>query len=231
MKTALVTGGSRGIGKGIVKIFLNQGWRVITCSRFEAFSQKNIISYQVDLGIRKERRYFLRSIEPELTGMKLLILNAAVTGVPYIDEKKCSPRYVRNVNVTANKELLEKALPHLEKNNGVVIFVSSNMVNEKSISRTEFRLYRKTKMDFEKIFKAIARGNPKVNFVTLNPGKVSGEIHKKILTHATGLLLNRTIKAEARGNLRDPKDVALFLKKYIDEMRFAPECNYHYFAL
>ena len=47
-KVAIVTGGSRGIGRGIAEALLGQGWRVFLCSR----SQASIDEALADLGGR-----------------------------------------------------------------------------------------------------------------------------------------------------------------------------------
>lgn len=52
MKTILITGGSRGIGRATVEEFLNKGWKVITTSTTGklTYEHRNLTVHQLDLG-------------------------------------------------------------------------------------------------------------------------------------------------------------------------------------
>ncbi len=85
-KIAVVTGGSRGIGRATAELFLDRGWEVITCSRedisIEIKNNKNWIKHIVtDLANSDNTEKFVQKTIIELNGRALsaLINNAGVS--------------------------------------------------------------------------------------------------------------------------------------------------------
>lgn len=125
MKKALITGGSRGIGKASVGEFLNNGYEVITTSTtgklpYKAdrvscfkFELKNAEASKLELFLKKEN-----------TKLELLINNAWQL---FDTSGQLKPKELKqslNVNVAGTIEFTLSMLPFL-KENGVIIFISS----------------------------------------------------------------------------------------------------------
>lgn len=75
MKTALVTGGARGIGKGIRDLFRENEWRVITTGTSDRSEEDYIRS---DLGSDRDRTALLRWLDENGVCPDLLVNNAGV---------------------------------------------------------------------------------------------------------------------------------------------------------
>lgn len=90
MKTAVVTGGTRGIGKGVVTLLLQRGYRVITnyAGNRDAAQQalkewKNISPFievvQADQSQRQDTYQFIRFIKSQTQEINCIVCNAGIT--------------------------------------------------------------------------------------------------------------------------------------------------------
>src|SRR4051794_4249901 len=87
-RTVIVTGGSRGLGAGIVRSFLESGDRVATCSRsstaeVEARAKDpetadRFLFVQADLARRDHAERFVKSVVEQWGGVDVLVNNAGV---------------------------------------------------------------------------------------------------------------------------------------------------------
>lgn len=72
MATAVITGGSKGIGKEIVKVFVQAGFRIVTCARsaedlemLKSDVQGEIKTFVADLSNKNGRKAFCKELEGE----------------------------------------------------------------------------------------------------------------------------------------------------------------------
>lgn len=224
MKNVVITGGSAGIGYELVKLFSTHCiWCVITCSRTEEKNQilcstaECVEASTIDLGKSEDRlRFIENSVIPKGT-VNALVLNAAVTGIREIDRADNTPEYVREVNVKANKDMLDKTLPLLRKSNGVVIFVSSAISEEKDRDPV-IDLYAQTKKEFEDYFTQTSSdpSNASVKFIIFRPGMIATRLHQRILQMKTGKLFERTKSAVENKQLKNPHIIAKIIKDYVE---------------
>lgn len=139
MKAAIVTGGTRGIGKAIVTKLLSQGCKVYTCysSDLESASllrkemseyENNLVIEQVDLSsYERAISYMERIINREENGVDYLIFNAGGTQKKSFEEmdyegwKKCF-----DINLNIPLFMIQKAYHHINED-GRIIFMSSVM--------------------------------------------------------------------------------------------------------
>lgn len=139
MKVALVTGGTKGIGKAIVTKLLSQGCKVYTCysSDFESASimKKELSEYdskliieKVDLSSYVEAISYMGGIlDQEKQGFDYLIFNAGGTQKKSFEEmdyegwKKCF-----DINLNIPLFMIQKAYQHINEN-GRIVFISSVM--------------------------------------------------------------------------------------------------------
>lgn len=76
-RTALVTGGTRGIGLGIVQLLLQEGWTVFTIARgLTPVQHERLRHFRADLGVANETRDVITRIEGSLKQLDLLVNNA-----------------------------------------------------------------------------------------------------------------------------------------------------------
>ncbi len=90
MKTAVVTGGSKGIGKAIIEKLAKEGFKVITCSRSienldvlkEAVKTKvpeaDISCFQADVSKKQEVLAFADFVKLQSEGVDILVNNAGI---------------------------------------------------------------------------------------------------------------------------------------------------------
>jgi 3-oxoacyl-[acyl-carrier protein] reductase len=87
-RAVIVTGGSRGLGAGLVRLFLDQGDRVATCSRTpsettDAWASdpslaERFLYASLDVADREAGRSFVRSVVKRFGGVDVLVNNAGV---------------------------------------------------------------------------------------------------------------------------------------------------------
>lgn len=135
MKTAIVTGASRGIGVGIVKSLIQDGWKVIAVARnvekIKELKNENIEPYQLDVTNLNDVNKFIEYLKDK--DIDLLVNNAGSNfehaNVKDADPDKWKESY--NLNVLAPMQLSKGVIPNMLKNNkGLIIIVTSIVGHE-----------------------------------------------------------------------------------------------------
>lgn len=142
MKTALITGGSRGIGKATVKRFLESSYEVITTSTSGKSDYSN--TYQLDLSGPDSISNFAKALLEKNVKIDVLINNAAtaVEGEYFVDVD--SLRKTLEVNLFGVIDLTQQILP-LMVDNGVIINISSQMASLTTNLGYDYPSYRISK--------------------------------------------------------------------------------------
>ncbi len=136
MKKVLITGGTRGLGKEIAKVFANKGY-TLYLNYFnnddEAFKTKNEIieEYQVEVNLLKgdiSKEEVVNSFK--INDLDVLVCNAGIDNVCEIEDKTYeSFRRVIEVNLIANFLLTQKFGLEMENNGrGTIIYINSDNV-------------------------------------------------------------------------------------------------------
>lgn len=125
-KTAIVTGGSRGIGRMIAEAYVENGVKTyITARKEEACRQTadelstrgTCIAFPADLSTSEGRASFVDRIKSELDDLDILVNNAgAAWGAPFAEYPEEGYDKVMNINVKAIFMLTRDLLPLLTKN-------------------------------------------------------------------------------------------------------------------
>ena len=121
-RTAVVTGGSRGIGQGIVEEFLDQGCTAVTCARevpplrelCEMHTGK-LAAVSPDVSTHEGRATVMAAVEQVLGGRLDVLLSSVGTNVrknadAYGDEKDA---WMMRTNLDSAFHLRRKCLPYL----------------------------------------------------------------------------------------------------------------------
>ena len=126
-KTIIVTGGSRGIGRGIAERFATQGASIIICGRREPDTLPDN-SHFISLDIRDPKAAkTLINFAIEKTGRVDCLVNNAGGGPP-VASKDASPNLTQKVialNLLAPINLAQAAYEALKANGGSIINISS----------------------------------------------------------------------------------------------------------
>ena len=139
MKTVIVTGGSRGIGKAIVYAFANAGYNVILNYNQSEQSAKNIVEdlkdckgivemFKADVSKRSEVDAMIEYVNKEFGGIDVVVNNAGISQVSLFDETTEEDfRRVIDVNLMGVFNVTQSALKEcmLSKKDGVIINISS----------------------------------------------------------------------------------------------------------
>lgn len=139
MKTVIVTGGSRGIGKAIVYAFANAGYNVILNYNQSEQSAKNIVEdlkdckgvvemFRADVSKREDVDAMVEYVNKEFGGIDVVVNNAGISHVGLFDEiTEEEFRRVLDVNLMGVFNVTQSALKEcmLSKKDGVIINISS----------------------------------------------------------------------------------------------------------
>ncbi len=208
MRKVVITGGTEGIGRAITSEMLSQDNDVAICARTKerldelALQHETIRAYQIDLEDRRAARGFIENAITDLEGLDILILNAAVTGIPHTgetaEETDARKKQVFKVNEVVQVALTRAAADELRKNNGTVVFVTSGLAR-KSIPGSED--YGKSKKRIEEFLDEFMNrpGNQEIDYFSVSPGAVDTRMHKEIAEHGPFILSGMSKMAKAWG--------------------------------
>lgn len=134
-KRAIITGGSRGIGRAIVERLLRDGWKVCTCSRkeedlrlmWEELGKPDGLFFRAcSLEDRNSAREFVSFCVERFEKVDLLVNNAGILG-----ERRSIQEYseevweeVIKVNINGVFYITKYTLPHMERG-GIIVNMSS----------------------------------------------------------------------------------------------------------
>ncbi|WP_428667874.1 SDR family oxidoreductase [Runella sp.] len=136
-KTALITGGTKGIGFGIAQVLINEGFRVAVTGRNEetlqdAIQQLNQVKEDCALGIVADVRDFdsqqnaVNQVIEKWGGLDVLVANAGVGHFAPIESLTVEQwQETIDINLTGVFYSVKAALPALKKSKGYIITVAS----------------------------------------------------------------------------------------------------------
>ena len=130
MKTAIVTGASKGVGLATVKALLKDGYRVIAVSRnlsrLSGLQDTNLELYQLDITQEKNVKAFFEKYKD--ISLDLLVNNAGGGSSPtsIINETMGNFRIAYDINVSGPMYLSQLFVPCLKRSESpTIIFVTS----------------------------------------------------------------------------------------------------------
>ena len=180
-KKALVTGGAKGIGKGITAAFLREGASVIICGRNELslkaasneLGKLGPVDYIVaDISHLDDVRRLAEEIGERWSSLDVLVNNASILGerTRIIDYPEDVWEEVLDVNLNAQFFVTKALLPLLMKSEDSSIINVSSSVGRKG--KKEWGAYAASKFGIEALTQVLAdelgESGPRVNSV--NPG-------------------------------------------------------------
>jgi NAD(P)-dependent dehydrogenase (short-subunit alcohol dehydrogenase family) len=138
MAVAVITGGSRGLGRALTQGLVDRGWSVVVDARtagdLEAVAGPHVVTVAGDVTDAAHRRRLIAAAA-ELGGLDLVVNNASVLGPspqPHLDAYPLDTlRQVYEVNTVAPLALVQEALPLLRRAaRGRIVNVTSDAAVE-----------------------------------------------------------------------------------------------------
>ncbi|ANK85502.1 MULTISPECIES: SDR family NAD(P)-dependent oxidoreductase [unclassified Rhizobium] len=176
-KTALVTGGGTGIGRGIAKRLAHEGVDVIIIGRTESAlkesaSQHDRIFYvTADIGKPADIARVLSEISARHGKLDILVNNAGVAPVtPFSELDMSEYDNVFLVNVRGLVDLTKQSLPLLKQAKGNVINISTSVVAKPLPNMSTYAASKASVNMFTRVWaKELAKDGVRVNSVGVGP--------------------------------------------------------------
>jgi short-subunit dehydrogenase len=133
-KVVVITGGSDGIGKALVELYLNKGAKVATCARnYQKLYQlqaantgKPLFIHATDVSKEIDCKGFIDAVIMEFGTIDILINNAGVSMRALVQDVDFDTiRRVMDINFWGTVYCTKFALDHIIKNKGTIVGVSS----------------------------------------------------------------------------------------------------------
>ncbi|OZC35215.1 oxidoreductase [Marinobacter vinifirmus] len=175
---ALVTGGAKGIGRGIVLHLASAGWKVVFCDtdrmageQLAASSEHDILFVQGDVASEPDVQRIISQTVNWAGGLNAVINNAGIAD-PHtgpVEELSLEQWQRRlNVNLTGPFLVTKHAVPHLRKAQGAIV----NMASTRALqSEPESEAYAATKGGLVALTHALAVSlGPDIRANCISPG-------------------------------------------------------------
>jgi 3-oxoacyl-[acyl-carrier protein] reductase len=211
MKTILVTGSSRGIGKAIAELAHTQGYKVIVYGKSDSDalnqthkqlegSHKVVFDVADKIAVKTEMEKLIK----EVGSVDVLVNNAGVArnflkDLREVDDVKAVEEF--STNVLGTLHCIQAVLPGmLEKGSGSVINIAS-IKGHPNLSTLSTLTFATTKAGIISLTKSLAKAYPTVRFNSVSPGYIetdqvndwNEETFKRI---ADGTIMGRIGKTE-----------------------------------
>lgn len=176
MKTALITGVSRGIGKALAEKFLSEGYFVIgtsTSGRI-TFTRKNLIVFRLSLAKSASIKACVNKIRALKRNIDVMINNAGIwSGIeddPIIHIGQL--RKVLEVNLIGTIDFTERLLPYVNEG-GHIVNISSSAGSLGTTYHPNYLDYQLSKAGLNKFTRMLAlRLKDKITVSSVHPGWV-----------------------------------------------------------
>jgi NAD(P)-dependent dehydrogenase (short-subunit alcohol dehydrogenase family) len=187
MRTAVVTGASRGLGLALARGLADRGWRVVIDARGaedlaavadELSARADVVAVAGDVSDEAHRKRLIDAVGGGR--LDLLVNNASLLGPSpqpkLADYDLDTLRQVYEVNVFGPLRLTQLALPLLRASAGHVINVTSDAAVE---GYEGWGGYGSSKAAFEQWSKVLAAEEPSIRIWTVDPGDMNTQMHQE----------------------------------------------------
>jgi 3-oxoacyl-[acyl-carrier protein] reductase len=217
-RRALVTGGTRGVGRGIVLALARAGVDVLTCYRsgedYAASLEKELAEVggahkvvRCDLADSAQITELVGQAKDLFGGLDLIVNNAgAISHVPYGELPEQEWRRIIDTNLTAAHLVIQQALPILGEGASVISIGSKS--SEVGIPLRAH--YTATKAALRGLTRSLAKefGSRGLRFNVLALGVIETEALDAMPEEQRALMIKRYSEKTALGRLGTPDEVA-----------------------
>jgi len=210
-ETAIVTGGSRGIGRAIVDRLVSDGMNVVTCGRGTRPQDlsKAVVWVQADVSKTGDAARIIKTANTEFGIVSLLVNNAGVQVEKSVAESDDDDwDLVMNVNCKGVFNMCRVALLDMARHGGNIINIGSisGMVADPSMA-----LYNASKAFVHGLTRSIAVDHgPKVRCNAIRPGWIMTEMAEDgfALANNPEAAMKDALARHPVGRLGEPDDIA-----------------------
>ena len=214
MKTVLVTGGVRGIGKSIALAFVKKGYRVcVTYSKDEEnaklMGKQGVETYKVNVACEED----VLSLFQKLGGVDILINNAGVSLMKQIQDTSYA-EYQRVFDVNVGGAFLcsrEASKGMISRQNGLIVNISSVWGEVGASCEGVYSASKSALIGFTKaLAKELGWSGIRVN--SISPGVIDTSMNAHLSAEEVQELVNE-IPANRLGTGEDVAKAVLFLEE------------------
>jgi 3-oxoacyl-[acyl-carrier protein] reductase len=186
-KKAIITGGSRGLGKATAIAFAKEGIDVAVTSRNEKALQTTVSELQklgikatyavFDIGDYKAVQKHIKTLISDLGGVDILVNNAGIAAFGTLNEMSVDQwSQIIQTNVMGMYYVTKEVLPHLiEQNHGEIINVSSTAGLSGNASTSAYSASKFAVIGMsESLMKEVRKNNIRV--CTLTPSTIATDM-------------------------------------------------------
>jgi NAD(P)-dependent dehydrogenase (short-subunit alcohol dehydrogenase family) len=212
-KVAVVTGGSQGIGAGIVRAYRNLGYAVIANSRdIKQGSDSDVIAVAGPIGDRGVATRVVDTAIERFGRIDTLVNNAGIfISKPFTDYTANDFRDVLDVNLAGFFHVTQLTLPHmLKQRHGHIVQITTALVGQPS-SAVPAGLASLTKGGLDAVTRGLAMEYAKqgVRVNAVAPGIIKTPMHKP----ETHEFLSNLHPIGHMGEIADIVDAVLYLER------------------
>ncbi|QQK76557.1 SDR family oxidoreductase [Salicibibacter cibarius] len=224
-KTAIVTGGGRGLGAQIADVFAKAGANVVVCSRKpEACEEKSeelkkrgvaSLAFKCDVGNYDDVKHVVETTLNHFGSIDILVNNSGATwAAPVVDMPVESWEKVMNVNINGTFYMsVEVGKIMMKQNAGKIINISSTSgfggTDPNVMDTIGYNTSKGAVMTFTKDL-AVKWGTYNINVNAIAPGFFPTKMSRGLLDKGGDAILERT-PLKRFGSDNDLKGAALFL--------------------
>ena len=129
MKKVIITGGSRGIGKALVEIFVKNNWEVATCSVQTGHLKDSLahITAQCDVSSSQQVKGFVEKVIQKFGKIDALINNAGLSGGNSLSPQDDDETWhqILNVNLSGTYYMCKYFSPYFPAGEGRIVNIAS----------------------------------------------------------------------------------------------------------
>lgn len=212
---ALITGGTKGIGRAIADLLTDEGCDVAICARTEADVQEAVKAFKdkgvnafgqaVDVGNAEQLKGWVEASADALGGIDCLVSNVSGGNAPGEEGWRANFEY----DVLGTVRLVESALPHLEKSkNASIVMISSTAALEKFIAAGAYNAMKGAMIQYAgALAQDLGAKGIRVNSICPGPIFIKGGSWDRI-KQGMKQFYDQTVAAIPLGRLGEADDVA-----------------------
>jgi NAD(P)-dependent dehydrogenase (short-subunit alcohol dehydrogenase family) len=177
MKTVLIVGASRGIGREFARQYLRDGWRVLATARdavsLDELAALGAQAFQLDVTVPDDIAALGEKLDGDRLDVAVLVAGVygpRTEGVETISSEDFDT--VMATNVRGAMQLIPLLLPRVEATHGVLAVLSSRMGSIGDANGTTGWLYRASKAALNDVLKITSLQTRSATCVALHPGWV-----------------------------------------------------------